>query len=112
MPRRAEVEIAPGRDLGLRRAEPLGEGGLGEDEVESAQALDQLRQRGQETPDGVGQLGEDAQLLVALLQAEAGESLLSGIVSSGSTNTVAPLCERSWMMPRTGRRASSRTGTT
>ena len=28
-------------------------------------------------------------------------SLLSGIVSSGSTNTVAPLCERSWMMPRT-----------
>ena len=26
------------------------------------------------------------------------------IVSSGSTNTVAPLCDRSWMMPRTPRR--------
>ena len=73
MPRLGEIQIAADRDLGRAGAEALGQGRAGEDEVERAEALDEPRQGRQGRPHGVGERGEHAQLLVALLEAETGQ---------------------------------------
>jgi len=39
-------------------------------------------------------------------------SLFASTTASGSTKSVAPLCERSWTMPRTRLLASARIGST
>ena len=63
---------------------------------------------GQRCPHRVGQRGEHAEDL-ALLLADGLDQLVVGLHhASGSTKSVAPLCERSWTMPRRRLFASAR----
>ena len=68
-----EVEVTARLHQRLGGVEPLGERGAGEDEVERAEALDEAFQRGEDRAHAVGQLGQDALLLVALGEREPRE---------------------------------------